>query len=171
MTIQRIIVLLVLAAILFGFGIVAPCLIIYPAAGEFTHLLKILTPQFGNPREVSIAGGIYNLLSGEGVLIGIILLLFSVLFPLLKLGVLWAATQNLRRGVREPGLMHLVEKIGRFSMLDILVLALLVMVVKKLPGETQVTIGPGVAAFTGAALLSLITPIFLREINTLPPSK
>ena len=155
--------LLILASLLFGIGLVAPCLILHPSAGEYTEILTILRPSFTDPREISILGGIFALLRGGDFFVGAILLLFSVLFPLGKLGVLWCVINDLEANSHDPKHMTIVEKLGKFSMLDVLVLALLVVSIKRLPGGTEVNLEFGVLAFSGSVLISLLLPSLIRH--------
>ena len=163
MSIRGLTLLIVLASILFGVGLVAPCLTLHPSAGEYTSLVKFFRPSFTDPREVSILGGILTLIGGEDLFIGCMLLLFTIVFPLVKLGVLWCAVRDLRDRVHAPHHIALVEKLGKFSMLDVLVLALLVIAVKQLPGGTEVTLEFGVLAFASSVIISLLLPPLIRR--------
>lgn len=147
--------LIVLCSVLLGCGLFAPCMVLVPGLGEFTELAKYFRPDLVIPREVSIAWGVWTLL-GEGKLfVGILLLSFSILFPLWKLGVLWQATYLIDHREMTARRLTLVEKLGKYSMLDLLVIALIVLAVKGLPGGTQVQVGWGGVSFLLAALLSM----------------
>lgn len=160
--------LIALAAVLLGLGLAAPALVIYPAAGKLTALIKLLTPAFDQPQEISIAGGIRALFLEGELLVAAILLLFSVLFPFAKLGALWDAAAELRPGSGdlEPGFrraLGLAAKFAKFSMLDVMVLALIVTVLKKLPGESRAEIGIGTIFFALSVLISICIPLLLKS--------
>jgi uncharacterized paraquat-inducible protein A len=90
------------------------------------------------------------------VAIGIVLLVFSVLFPIAKLVILRAAIADARRGQPAGRAHELAARFGRFSMADVLVLALVVVVSKSFPGGTTVDVRWGAYAFAAAALLCLV---------------
>ncbi len=154
--------LILLASLLLGLGLFTPCLTVVPAAGEWTGLLKIFKPDFSAPQPISIVGGIRQLFHHGHFFIGLIVLVFSILFPLAKLGVLWAATWNVTHHQHSASLLKLVEKLGKYSMLDILVIALVIVAIKGLPGGTKVTAGIGLYCFALSVLISLILPIMVN---------
>lgn len=156
-------ILTILSALFLGVGFSAPALIIVPGFGELTSVLKLFVPEFGEPRTVSILGGILTLFRGGEFFLGALLLLFSVIFPLWKLGVVWATLQSQRYGEDSQEMLKFVDKLGKYSMLDVLVLALIVVTIKGLPGGTAVHIGWGMYAFAFGVLLSLIVPSLIRE--------
>ena len=52
--------------------------------------------------------------------------------------------------------------LGKFSMVDVFVIALLVVTIKGLPGGTRVSLGWGFWCFATAVLLSLAIPVWLK---------
>jgi uncharacterized paraquat-inducible protein A len=108
------------------------------------------------PRSYSVATGILQLLRGGNAAVGAILLVFSALFPVAKLVILRAALADARRGHPAGPAHDLAARFGRFSMADVFVLALVVVVSKSFPGGTTVDVRWGAFAFAGAAMLSLV---------------
>jgi paraquat-inducible protein A len=106
--------------------------------------------------EVSILTGTFRLLdSGDYALFGLIAL-FTVVLPVGKLVFAWLAWSRLR--VDDPRVrraLHWVETVGRWSMLDVFVIALLVVVI-KLSLVSDVTIHAGLYVFAAAVILSMI---------------
>ena len=88
-------VLLVAASILLGVGLFAPCMTLQPSYGNVTWLARLIDPDLVAPTTYSLLDGIRSLLTDSNVFIGVVVLLFSVVFPLWKLGVYWAATAQL----------------------------------------------------------------------------
>ena len=154
--------LILLATALLGIGLFAPCLTIIPAAGEWTGVLRIFKPDFSAPRTISIARGIMQLFELGYFFIGAIILIFSILFPLGKLGVLWTAAWEVAHHLQSERLLRIVEQLGKYSMLDILVIALIIVAIKGLPGGSTVSVGTGFYCFALSVLLSLILPKILR---------
>jgi len=143
------------AHVLLGVGLFGPCMTVTPHMGPVEDLARWLG-LVDQPRTYSVATGILQLLRGGNVAIGLVLLFFSILFPLAKLVLLRAALADARRGVAAGRAHDLVARLGRYSMADVFVLALLVVVSKSFPGGTTVEVRWGAFAFAGAALLSLI---------------
>jgi len=98
-----------------------------------------------------------GLLSEGHWFVGGAVLLFSVIAPIGKLVMilalcLGAGNVTLQDQAR---IYRLVEFVGRWGMVDVLLVALVVAVV-KLGDLVQVTPGPGVVVFGGVVVLSLI---------------
>jgi paraquat-inducible protein A len=103
---------------------------------------------------ISVLGGL-GVLWGEGeYALFAILLVFSVLFPALKLAVgLWAWYGA--PGSKALALVHVLERFGRWSMLDVFVVALAVAGL-NLNLIAGVFVHAGVYLFTLSVLLSMI---------------
>lgn len=135
--------LLVLAALLLVFGWILPIMTV--------NQLFFLTER------VSILQGVVDLWRHGDYFLVAIIFLFSVLVPLAKLAIalfLWyrvaAGSQALQRGI--TGL----ERLGRWSMLDVFVVALLVVAIQgSLISDVQ--IHAGIYVFSAAVLLSIAT--------------
>ncbi len=101
---------------------------------------------------VSIVQGIGALISEGEILIGAVVLLFSAVFPMVKLAlalVLWGWTDV--RAHRFERLARRLEWLGKWSMVDVLVVALLVFSVKA-TGLANATSQAGLYFFCGAVL-------------------
>jgi hypothetical protein len=53
-------------------------------------------------------------------------------------------------------------------MLDVLVLAMIVVAIKGLPGSSEIRLGWGVWAFAGSVVLSLIASVLLHKLERHP---
>ncbi len=129
-------------------------LILYPLA---VGLPMVSIAKFGHHQESSIIEGIGTLFGRGHLLIGIIVLVCSFVIPVLKLGglfVLSAGGMGLTQ--RHRALTYrLVEWTGRWGMLDVLLVAILVAVL-KLGDFVEVSAGPAAVAFGLCVLLSLL---------------
>ncbi|HEX8324165.1 MAG TPA: paraquat-inducible protein A [Tepidisphaeraceae bacterium] len=157
--------LTLLAAALLGLGLIAPCMTIQPAFGEFENWVRLLSPDSTRPSTYSILTGILAMMHGGNRGIGILLLAFSCFFPTLKLALMAWSTQKLADRRRAGIWLTLVHHAGKFSMLDVLVLAMLVVAIKGLPGGSQITLGWGVWAFASSVVLSLIISMLLHTLE------
>lgn len=158
--------LILLSSILLALGLVAPSMTIVPEFGSLGGLLAVFKPELVRPESFSIVAGIWELLKSGlpgNIFVGLLLLLFSVLFPLWKLGVLHSSIGALRRGECPMRGLYLIDKLGKFSMIDIYVIALLVLAVKGLPGGSEVRINWGLCSFAVSILLTLKVPHWIAE--------
>jgi paraquat-inducible protein A len=113
--------------------------------------------RFGHRHEAGILEGTTQLLAGGHFLIGLVVLVCSVVIPLLKLLALLGLSTGGGFLIHEHRALtyHLVEWTGRWGMLDVLLVALLVAFM-KLGDLVEVHPGPGAAAFLSVVLLSLL---------------
>lgn len=129
-------------------------LIVYP----FALALPVMRiERLGHTSDASIWSGMVGLLSEGHLFVGLIVLLFSIVAPVAKLILLFtlcAARQALQARDRART-YRLIEFIGRWGMVDVLLVAIVVAAV-KLGDLVEVTPGPGVIAFATVVLLSLI---------------
>jgi paraquat-inducible protein A len=134
--------LILAAAVSLGLGLTLP-------------VLK-LTRLYVWTDEHSVLSIIWALYQDDELLLAAIIALFSVVFPVLKLVYLLAAA------FAEPGertersrLLVDLEWLGKWSMLDVLVLALTVFYVKSSHLADAVTL-PGVTFFAAAVVLTML---------------
>ncbi len=129
-------------------------ILIYPLA---LTLPVMEIQRLGHTSEASIWAGMVGLLSEGHLFIGLTILLFSIVAPLGKLGLLLTLCVG-KRGLEKrdrASAYKLIEFIGRWGMVDVLLVAVLVAMV-KLGDLVQVTPGLGVIAFAAVVMLSLI---------------
>ena len=154
--------LTLLAAALLGLGLVAPCMTIRPGFGDYETLVRLLHPDYAAPSTYSVLSGILAMARQDNQGLAVLLFCFSAVFPTAKLAMMAWATQKLADR-RRPGVwLTLAHHTGKFSMLDVMVLALIVVAIKGLPGGSRITLGWGVWAFAGSVVLGLIASVLLH---------
>ena len=141
-----------ISAVLLGFGLSAPTLTIHPRAGEFTWLIEIFSPEELVPTTYSILGVIGKLLDGGDLFLGVILGLFSVVFPVCKLSLYWVVAGCGPELGGASGLLKWISRAGKFSMAEVFALALMVVVVRALPGDTTASLEWGAYVFVGSVI-------------------
>ena len=131
-----------IAVVLLGVGLVAPIITL--------HKFVVVSNTF------SVLTGIWQLLQEGKLFLFVVISLFSVIMPLFKLGLLFHLTRpaastshHSRRYLRW---MH---DLGRWSMLDVFVVAVLVVAV-KLGMIASIETHYGLYAFAAAVLLTMI---------------
>jgi paraquat-inducible protein A len=127
-------------------------LALYPAA----MMLPVLeVSRLGHVHEATIWSGVVALLAEGQWFVGLVVLFASIIAPIAKLAALLAVCLPIGQTEHRASAYRFVEWIGRWGMLDVLLVAILVAVV-KLGDWVQVQPGPGLAAFAGVVVLSLI---------------
>ena len=123
-------------------------------------LLPILQiEKLGHRQSSSILGGTIELLSRGSWFVGGIVLLFSVVFPLAKILLLLELSllEILHR--RHKALtLRVMEHVGKWSMMDVMLLAFLVMLI-KLGNLVHFEFGPAVFAFVMCVVMSMIASL------------
>ena len=134
--------ILLLATVLLGFGLTLP--------------FMTVTRFFVLEDEISVLGGIRGLAADGEWFLALILLLFSVIFPLFKIGAAWLASRRAAAGDAElERTLHRLEFFSRWSMLDVMVAALAVLSA-KVSGVALAVSQPGLYCFFAAVLLSTL---------------
>jgi paraquat-inducible protein A len=139
--------------------LLAACALYLPA-----NLLPVMTTRslFGTQNDTILSGIIYFWIDGSYGLAAIIFIA-SFLVPLFKLAALFVLVlgaqrrSHWRRGERAR-LYHVIELIGRWSMLDVFVVALLAGLV-RIQGFAEITAGMGIAAFGLVVVLTMLASL------------
>lgn len=126
----------------------------YPAA-LLLPLIKV--ERLGHAHEDNLLAGVATLWAEGELLVGTVIFLFSIVLPPLKLMTLYILARNAAQVHHHHRalLYHLVEFLGRWGMLDVMLVALLVAFV-KLGDLVSINAGAGLGAFTLMVLLSLL---------------
>ena len=115
--------------------------------------------KLGHQQQSSILSGTIDLLSHGSWLVGGIVLLFSVIFPLTKIVLLLELSllEFLHRRHKAMTL-RIMEHVGKWSMMDVMLLAFLVMLV-KLGNLVEFHFGPAVMAFIACVVMSMVASL------------
>ena len=129
-------------------------LILYPP-GILLPVVEI--SRYGQRNETSIWSGTLSLLGDGEWFVGLVVLVCSIVIPMLKLVGLLALTSRARfLGKQHRATTYRwLELLGRWGMVDVLLVALLVSFL-KLGDLVEVTPGIGVVAFGACVALSLV---------------
>jgi paraquat-inducible protein A len=117
--------------------------------------------MMGHSTEASIIQGVSTLLADRHYFVGLVVLLFSLVLPPLKLLAILLLSGGWVSHARRARLHHGVELLGRWGMLDVLVVAVLVAFV-KLGDTVSIEPGVGLALFLSCVLLSLLSSVCLH---------
>ncbi|WP_213955788.1 MULTISPECIES: paraquat-inducible protein A [unclassified Variovorax] len=124
--------------------------------------VMITSSLFGSQDDTIMSGIIYFWVSGAYGLAAIVFIA-SFLVPLFKLAallvlVVGAQRRSAWRRPERAKLYHIIEFIGRWSMLDVFVVALLAGLV-RLHGFAEITAGVGIAAFGAVVVLTMLASL------------
>lgn len=154
-------ILISLASVFLALGLVAPTLTITPKAGDYTWLIKIFAPEQLDAITYSIVGVIQKLYQMEDLFLAVLLSIFSVVSPIIKLSLYWIATSsNLGKTQIESNLKK-INFIGKFSMAEVFALALIIVVIKSFPGGSSAHLEWGAYIFTLSVIFSLVVALRL----------
>ncbi len=138
-------------------GLLFAALIMYVPA----NLYPIMTTNLlGVTSETTILGGIFLFIKHESYGIAIIIFMASVVIPLAKIGALFvlcfaAIKRSKLSGLELIKLYRMVELVGKWSMVDVFVVAILVGLV-QLGKITSIEPGTASLAFTSVVILTIV---------------
>ena len=121
--------------------------------GLFAPMMTLTKFRFLK-NEVSIYSGLIGLFDGGEYLLFAIILIFSICFPLAKIFSLAYVWYGESPEERRKTLLHRIEALGRWSMLDVFVVAMLVVMI-KLGVFANVKIHAGIYFFAASVLASM----------------
>lgn len=132
-------------------------------AGIFTPLIELEKFWFFK-NSFSLVSSLQTLLDQQELALFLVLLLFSIITPMVKIVIL-GLVANTSRGYQERHHLWIsfLETWGKWSMLDVFVVALLLVAVKLGP-MAHVTVHQGVYLFTGAVLLMQFLSVWLHWV-------
>ena len=125
--------LIACSSLLLGLGLIGPTLTIFPKAGDLTWFITIIAPEELEVSTYSILGVIQKLFLTNDIFLAVILAIFSVFSPVLKLSFYWHAT-GLKDSKKFNSTLQVIHYVGKFSMAEVFALALIIVVIKSFPG-------------------------------------
>ena len=101
----------------------------------------------------SLLLGVYQLFQSGHIFLFLLVGIFSIVLPFLKLGILFRIiTARQKRSYHIAKLLNLMHEYGRWAMLDVMVVAILIVTV-KLGAIASIEVHPGLYVFGLAVLL------------------
>lgn len=113
--------------------------------------------------EYSVMQGVIELFKQGEYFLSLILFFFSIVFPTFKLVMLWAIWTKKFDDKGRKRVLERLESLGKWSMLDVFVVAILIVAVKLGPlanVEPQI----GVYVFAVAVLAAILTTVWVRRL-------
>jgi paraquat-inducible protein A len=146
--------LIILATVFFALGIILPVI-------KFTTI-------YVWTNEHSIATIIWALFENEEYFLTVVLFLFSIFFPFLKLFYLLTlvTSPDIPPEFRKRSIATM-EWLGRYSMTDVMVLALMIFWVNS-SGYTEASVLPGVYFFAASAIMTMLAYGWAHTVSPAP---
>jgi paraquat-inducible protein A len=113
----------------------------------------------------SIASGLITLFGDGHVLLGIVLLFLSILFPLAKIAALLVLWYRSLTPADETRWLHRLSVTGKWSMADVFVISLMV-VAAKLGDLVTVDVRAGVYFFGASAILTMLIAMRISKLTS-----
>jgi paraquat-inducible protein A len=143
-------VMIVVAVLLFGTGIFFP----------FFHVTKFWVFNSG----VSVVGGILTLFQEGEYFLFAVLSLFTLVFPCAKLGLLAIVWLERAHDLARVRRLHgWVATLGKWSMLDVFVVAILIVAMKS-AAVAEIHIGAGLYLFTFSVVTTQLASAWLDRL-------
>ena len=144
-----------------GIGLMASFALLLSA---YIAPLMMVRKAFLLSETFSLMDTLISLLTGREWGLSFILILFSFLFPIAKI-VLAIVTWFIlnRRGPILLKILFLIDRVGKWSMLDVLIVALIVVGLKA-SFITDVAVHPGIYLFAGSLLLSMVITARIKTL-------
>ena len=134
--------LLIVAAILFALGIFLPML----------TLSKFIVIK----NSFSVVSGVVELLQNGQILVFIIVTSFSIVLPIFKIAFLFKLLRTLNSvSLKTEKYLYLMHEYGRWAMLDVMVVAILIVTV-KLGAVASIQVHSGLYVFGSSVLLIML---------------
>jgi len=133
--------LLVLASVLLALGLYLPLI----------HLEKMLFWE----NSYSVVTGVFGLAEDGQYVLATVVFFWSVVFPIAKLALLYWLWFGRTDKAQRATVLTWLDKLGKWSMLDVYIVAVLIVAVKLGP-LAEVTVEPGLYVFGAAVLLSML---------------
>jgi len=144
-------ILIVVSLILLAIGVFAP--------------LMTLKQFFIFENQLSLFSGLIELIAQKEWLLFIIIFSFSIIFPIVKILFLFLVLNAGTKGKpHRKKIMNWLAHIGKWSMLDVFVVALLLVSI-KLDVIADIQIHYGIYAFGSSVLLTMILTHWLNHVN------
>ncbi len=119
--------------------------------------------------DYSIVTGAMSLWRDGHRFLSCVIVVFSIVFPIVKLAALLALWFTPMRDGRRSAVLRLVDGLGKWSMLDVFVVAVTVVLVSS-KATLDATPRAGVYAFTGAVAASMVMTVVVKRRAAATPA-
>jgi hypothetical protein len=144
------------ATVTFPLAVLLPFFTLQPSLGDplLDAVYDYVEPGVMDAKVCSVLAGIAYLFADGDQITAVILLLFSVLFPGIKLALLWMTL--VRPSSFAGSLGKALETLGPWSMADVFVVSVTLLAFKSFPGGTMFTVDIGYYLFLVSVVAGML---------------
>ncbi len=153
--------LVVVSGLMFGAGLALPLFTVTPGAGPWTPLLRVLVIEQFQPVTYTLPGSVAMLWTDGELVLAALLALLSLALPVGKFCVLWWELTG--HGVLPGWVPPFFRAVSHYAMIEVFLVSLTVLLIKGLPGGSQVHLHAGVWMFAVSVALSLMASRMIPE--------
>lgn len=136
----------------FGLACMLPLLVIQPDLGIAEPVVAFFDAGAVEDKEVYLIESIWRLFESSEWLLASVLLACALLLPILKFVLLYA--EHTGRPLQIPSAIRLA--ISKLAMAEVFLIALFLVVLKEMPGNTSLVLAPGFYCFLFASIAALL---------------
>jgi hypothetical protein len=140
------------AAFSFGLACLLPLLVIQPDLGVAEPVVAFFDADAVEDKEVYLIESIWSLFASSEWLLACVLLACALLLPILKFVLLYA--EHTGRPFQIPSAIRLA--ISKLAMAEVFLIALFLVLIKEMPGNTSIVLGPGFYCFLFASIAAIL---------------
>jgi len=145
--------LILAAAFSFGVACMLPLLVIQPELGMAQPIVELFDAAAVKDRQILLLESIWSLWSTGEWILALVIALCALLLPILKFLLLYL--EHAKSSIRVP--VKLRDMISKLAMAEVFLIALILIVIKEMPGGTEVQLAAGFYWF----LTSVVVAIFI----------
>lgn len=151
------------ATVTFPFALLLPFFLFEPSFGDplVDGIVEYADPGSLDAKRYSVLTGIGATFADGDIVVAVVLLLFSVCFPAVKLALLWAVIVH--PAPSSSRLIRRLETLGPWSMADVFVVSVMLLAFKSFPGGTSFSVAAGYYLFLTSVLAGLASAWIVRQ--------
>ena len=145
--------LILAAAFSFGVACMLPLLVIQPELGMAQPIVELFDSAAVKDRQILLLESIWSLWSTGERILALVIGVCALLLPIFKFLLLYL--EHAKSSIRVP--VKLRDMISKLAMAEVFLIALILVVIKEMPGGTEVQLAAGFYWF----LTSVVVAIFI----------
>ena len=139
------------AAFSFGLACMSPLLVIQPELGMVQPIVELFDADAVKDRQILLLESIWSLWSTGERILALVIGVCALLLPILKFQLLYF--EHAKSSIRVP--VKLRDMISKLAMAEVFLIALILVVIKEMPGGTEVQLAAGFYWFLTSVLIAI----------------
>jgi len=143
--------LILAAAFSFGVACMLPLLVIQPELGMAQPIVELFDAAAVKDRQILLLESIWSLWSTGERILALVIGVCALLLPIFKFQLLYL--EHAKSSIRVP--VKLRDMISKLAMAEVFLIALILVVIKEMPGGTEVQLAAGFYWFLTSVLVAI----------------